>query len=66
MGVNVIMNCHIYTLLGLCILIQVFLAGLSIFASTTYWTFHKTFVVYFEFLPLLLMLLALLGRTQHK
>ncbi len=52
-------------LLALCILIQVFLAGLSIFASPTYWTFHKTFVVYFESLPLLLMILALLGRTRH-
>ncbi len=52
-------------LLALCILIQVFLAGLSVFASPTYWTFHKTFVVYFEFLPLLLMILAVLGRTRH-
>lgn len=52
-------------LLALCILIQVFLAGLSIFSSPTYWAFHKTFVVYFEFLPLLLMILALLGRTRH-
>ncbi len=52
-------------LLALCILIQVFWAGLSIFASATYWTFHKAFVVYFQFLPLLLILLAVLGRTRH-
>jgi hypothetical protein len=52
-------------LLALCILIQVFLAGLSIFASPTPWTFHTSFVHSFEYLPLLLIILALLGRTRH-
>jgi mercuric ion transport protein len=52
-------------LLALCILIQVFLAGLSIFASPTFWMFHTTFVQYFEFLPLLLIIFALFGRTRH-
>ncbi len=53
-------------LLALCILIQVFLAGLSVFSSASYWAFHKTFVVYFEFLPLLLMLLAAFGRIRRS
>ena len=51
--------------LALCILIQVFLAGLGIFGSPALLTLHTTFVHYFEFLPILLIILALLGRTRH-
>ena len=52
-------------LLALCILIQVFLAGLSIFGSPTFWALHTTFVRYFGSLPLLLIILAVSGRTRH-
>jgi hypothetical protein len=51
--------------LALCLLIQVFLAGLGIFGSPSLLTLHTTFVHYFEFLPILLIILALLGRTRH-
>jgi hypothetical protein len=51
--------------LALCLLIQVFLAGLGIFGSPALLSLHTTFVHYFEFLPLLLIMLALLGRTRH-
>jgi hypothetical protein len=52
-------------LLALCLLIQVFLAGLAIFGTRSLITLHTTFVHYFEFLPILLIILALLGRTRH-
>jgi hypothetical protein len=52
-------------LLALCLLIQVFLAGLAIFGSPSLLTLHTTFIHYFEFLPFLLIILALLGRTRH-
>jgi mercuric ion transport protein len=51
--------------LALCLLIQVFLAGLGIFGSPSLLSLHTTFIHYFEFLPLLLILLALMGRTRH-
>jgi len=51
--------------LALCLLIQVFLAGLGIFGSPSLLTLHTTFIHYFEFLPILLIILALLGRTRH-
>ena len=51
--------------LALCLLIQVFLAGLGIFGSPALLSLHTTFVHFFEFLPILLILLALLGRTRH-
>jgi hypothetical protein len=51
--------------LALCLLIQVFLAGLGIFGSRSLLTLHTTFVHYFGFLPILLIILALLGRTRH-
>lgn len=51
--------------LALCLLIQVFLAGLGIFGSPALLSLHTTFVHFFEFLPILLIILALLGRTRH-
>ncbi len=52
-------------LFALCILIQVFLAGLSIFSSATYWRSHISFAHLFEYLPFFLFLLALLGRLPR-
>jgi len=41
---------------------QVFLAGLSIFAGSSWWTTHKVAAHITEYLPILLIPLALLGR----
>lgn len=46
------------------ILVQVFLAGLNIFAPSPSitWNLHVNFAHFIEFIPLLLILFALLGR----
>ncbi len=52
-------------LFALCILIQVFLAGLSIFTSPTFWMTHVNFAHFFEYIPFFLLILALLGRLPR-
>ena len=49
-------------LFALCLLIQVFLAGLSIFVSASLISLHVSFVHLFEFVPLLLLIFSLLAR----
>jgi Family of unknown function (DUF6220) len=46
--------------------VQVFLAGLSIFAGSNWWTAHKTSAHIIEYLPILLIPLALLGRMPRS
>ncbi|GHO65380.1 hypothetical protein KSC_042720 [Ktedonobacter sp. SOSP1-52] len=46
------------------ILVQVFFAGLSLFTRQSYWGAHDPFGHIIGFLPLLLVLLAYLGRLQ--
>src|SRR5690349_18036952 len=53
-------------LFALCILIQVFLAGLDVFVSGTWFSAHMEFAHYFEGLPLLMLIVALLGRLPRS
>jgi hypothetical protein len=46
--------------------VQVFLAGLSIFVGSNWWTAHKTSAHIIEYLPILLIPLALLGRMPRS
>lgn len=46
----------------LCVVIQVFLAGLAVFVSPLNWVRHINFVHVFEFVPLLMLLLSFVGR----
>lgn len=58
-----------FTLLAIfsfCILVQVFLAGLAIFVEPVYWARHAMFVRFFELIPLLLVILALVGRMPKR
>ena len=48
----------------ICVAIQVFLAGLSVFADPSYIEMHISFVHLFEALPLLLILFGFLGRDK--
>lgn len=50
----------------LCVVVQVFLAGMAIFVHPRYWAQHTTFVHYFELLPLLMLLLAFAGRLPRR
>lgn len=49
-----------------CVAAQVFLAGLGVFVSPIRWTWHETFVHLFEYLPLLMLVLAFTGRLSHR
>lgn len=47
---------------ALCVTLQVFIAGMATFAGPQNWAMHVTFIHFFEFLPLLMLLCAFLGR----
>ena len=51
---------------ALCVVVQIFLAGLAVFASPVYWARHTGFVHTFELLPLAMVLLALVGRLPRR
>jgi len=44
------------------IVVQTFIAGLAIFTNYSYWTYHTTFVVWFQFIPILMFLLSFTGQ----
>ena len=47
-------------------LVQVFLAGMAIFANPVNWGRHVSFVHFFEFLPLLMLVAGWLGRLPKN
>jgi hypothetical protein len=47
---------------AVCILVQVFLAGLAVIVDEAYWASHSSFVHYFSFLPLVMILLSFIAR----
>ncbi len=50
----------------LCVLLQVFLAGVSIFVSPSWWEIHKRFGESFGSLTILLLLLSIAMRPQRS
>lgn len=59
-----------YTVLAwifaICVALQVFLAGLAIFDGPAWWSEHRSFVHLFEFVPLLMLVAALLGNMSTR
>lgn len=47
-------------------LVQVFLAGLAVFANPAHWGRHVAFVHLFEFLPLIMLVAGWLGRLPKN
>ncbi len=47
----------------ICILIQVFIAGLGVFGEED-WEMHITFVHFFELIPVIMFILAFFGRIK--
>ncbi|MFQ3545548.1 DUF6220 domain-containing protein [Halobacillus rhizosphaerae] len=45
-----------------CIVTQVFLAGMAVFVDPVNWSKHVAFVRIFNFLPLLMLLFAIIGK----
>jgi hypothetical protein len=49
----------------ICILIQVFFAGLAIFVNPVNWTKHSGFIHLFEFIPVLMFIIAFVGKLPR-
>lgn len=60
----------IYLLLSiiflLCVVIQVFIAGLAIFVNPAHWVKHMGFVHIFEFVPILMFILTFIGKLPRS
>ncbi len=52
----------IAAIFAVCVLIQIFLAGLATFVEVGDWDLHRDFIKYFELLPIAMLLLSFLGR----
>lgn len=48
-----------------CVIAQVFFAGMAIFVDPADWAWHTSFVHAFEFLPVVMLPLAFLGRLPN-
>ncbi|HET7578984.1 MAG TPA: DUF6220 domain-containing protein [Bacillales bacterium] len=49
-----------------CVMAQVFLAGMAIFGNPADWKMHAAFVSYFQYLPILIFVLAFTGRIKGE
>ena len=56
----------IFTLLAVlffaCIIVQVALAGVALFVDLGHWAYHTTFIHFFEFTPIVMLILSFPGR----
>ncbi|MBY7141970.1 hypothetical protein KFZ56_02480 [Virgibacillus sp. NKC19-3] len=50
----------------ICIVAQTFIAGMAIFNNYAYWGYHTTFVIGFQFIPVLMLILAFTGRISKR
>ncbi len=49
-----------------CIVIQTSLAGIAVFTDPAKWIQHQAFVHFFEFVPILMIIFAFVGRLSKK
>ena len=52
-------------LFAVCVLVQVYVAGMAVFVDSAHWSLHATFVHVFEPLLVVALLLGLLGRLPR-
>lgn len=48
-----------------CVVVQVFFAGLALFHRASFWIQHRTFIQFFEYIPIVILLLLLIGRAPR-
>ncbi|WP_368655078.1 DUF6220 domain-containing protein [Ornithinibacillus sp. 4-3] len=48
-----------------CIVVQTFIAGMAFFTSST-WKYHTTFVIWFQFTPIIMLILSFIGQLPKK
>lgn len=54
------------SILTVCVIIQVFFAGMAVFVSPTHWAQHTSFIHIFEYVPLIMLLLSFAGRLPAR
>lgn len=52
-------------LFAICVVIQVFIAGMAVFVDPANWSLHTAFIHVFELLPLVMLVLAFIGRLTR-
>lgn len=52
-------------LFAVCVLVQIYIAGMAVFVDPANWDLHGGFVHVFEFIPLPLLVAAFLGRLPR-
>lgn len=45
-----------------CVVIQTLFAGLAIFSNPSYWSHHTSFVPWFQFIPIIMLILSFSGK----
>lgn len=60
----------IYSILALvlfiCIVVQVYLAGMALFGNPEAWKWHRTFVHLFEYISIVLCILGIVGKLSRR
>ncbi|WP_339185055.1 DUF6220 domain-containing protein [Oceanobacillus sp. FSL W7-1293] len=46
--------------------VQTLLAGTAVFNNYAYWEYHRIFVIGFQLIPILMLILAFLGKLSQK
>jgi hypothetical protein len=49
-----------------CVLIQVYIAGMAVFVNPEQWSLHTAFIHVFEFLPIIMLVLAFAGQLPRR
>ncbi|WP_222125821.1 DUF6220 domain-containing protein, partial [Paenibacillus sp. Y412MC10] len=52
--------------LMICIVVQVFLAGVALFDHSEAWKWHRAFVHMFEYISIILFILGIIGKLSRK
>jgi mercuric ion transport protein len=52
--------------LFICIIVQVYLAGVAIFDNPAAWIWHKTFVHIFEYISVIMFILGFIGKLPWR
>ncbi|MEI3614970.1 DUF6220 domain-containing protein [Pseudogracilibacillus sp. SO30301A] len=51
---------------AICIVAQTLIAGMAVFNNYAYWEYHTTFVIWFQFIPIIMLILAFTGQLSKK
>lgn len=50
----------------ICIVVQVYLAGMALFGNSEVWKWHRSFVPMFGYISVILFILGIIGKLKRK